>query len=327
MPVRPRYNLVATFYALAFGWVCLVAGALWVFGASKLSFGAAMAAQLTVGFLYMPAPLVAALVVERIAGDGYLIKTTFAGFGRKLSRLLVTSATAVLGVYVLMVGGVVLLGNGLHVPGVGELVTTVEAMGRNIAALLGPAAAGKMAGSSAPQPMLLLPIGGFSGLLAGLSVNGVFAFAEEYGWRGWLMDELAPLGAVRANLLTGVLWGLWHAPLILMGFNYEPYRLAGVVFMCGLTTSMSFLLWRAREYTGSMLAPAVLHGAFNGFQGFLVLLIASRNPLVSVPAGVLGWAAIALAAAALWQFSAGRLWSAKAAEAALAAEGGTIPAA
>ena len=120
------------------------------------------------------------------------------------------------------------------------------------------------------------------------------------------MNEFAPLGAVRANLLTGVLWGLWHAPLILMGFNYEPYRIAGVVFTCGLTTSLSCVLWLAREYTGSLLAPAILHGAFNGFQGFLVLLIAGRNPLLIVPAGVLGWAAISIVAAGLWAASAGR---------------------
>ncbi len=39
-------------------------------------------------------------------------------------------------------------------------------------------------------------------LVAGFTVNGLFAFGEEYGWRGWLADELAPLGAVRANLIT-----------------------------------------------------------------------------------------------------------------------------
>ena len=48
------------------------------------------------------------------------------------------------------------------------------------------------------------------------TVNGLFGFGEEYGWRGWLADELRPLGPVVANLVTGVLWGLWHTPLILL---------------------------------------------------------------------------------------------------------------
>jgi membrane protease YdiL (CAAX protease family) len=299
---RPDYWRVALFYAIALGWASLVALALWLFGASKLSFGAALAAQLSVGFLYMPAPLVAALIVERIAGRGYLIRTTLRGFRSKLPRLLVVSTLSVLSTYGLMVLGVLSAGNLVRMPGVGELVTTVPAMAANIRAVLGPAAATSMAGSAnAPAPLLLLTVGGVGGLLAGLTVNGVFAFGEEYGWRGWLAEELAPLGAVRANVVTGVLWGLWHAPLVLMGFNYEPYRLAGILAMCGLTTSLSFLLWRARQVTDSLLAPAVLHGAFNGYQGFLVLLVAGRNPLLSVPTGLLGWVAIALVAAVLWR--------------------------
>jgi len=299
---RPRYRLVVAFYAMALGWVSLVALALYALGFHSMSAGTALAAQLTVGFLYMPAPMVAALIVERMAGRGYLIRTLFDGFWRKLPRLLVASACVVLGAYGLMVAGVFVLGNVLHVGGVGEIVSTQAALAENISQLL-------------------------------FTVNGVFAFGEEYGWRGWLMNELAPLGAVRANLLTGVLWGLWHAPLIVMGFNYAPYRIAGVFAMCGLTTSLAFLLWRARQYTGSLLAPAILHGSFNGFQGFFLLLVASRNPLVSAPTGVVAWAAIGIVAALLWTISRGRLRDeppsapAENPAHAAAASGDTIPAA
>jgi CAAX protease family protein len=325
---RPNYRLVAIFYAIALGWVSLLAAAIYLVIGGSLSLGAALAAQLTVGFLYMPAPLVAALIVERIAGRGYLIKTTFSGFGRKLGRLLLAVVTVVVGVYALMVALAYLLGNALHVAGVGEFVMTQAGMARNVGVLLGPEAAANIAGSSTgPAPALLLAIGGFAGLISGLTANGVLAFGEEYGWRGWLMDELEPIGPVRANLLTGVMWGLWHAPLILMGFNFEPHRIAGVFFMCGLTTSLSFLLWRSRQYTGSLLAPAIIHGAFNGFQGFLVLLIASRNPLWSVPVGVLGWVAISIVAAVFWAATAAHLYAEPARPAASAPEGGTIPAA
>lgn len=66
---------------------------------------------------------------------------------------------------------------------------------------------------------------------AGFTINGLFAFGEEYGWRGVLMDELRPLGTARANVLTGILWGLWHAPIILLGFNYGQQRILGVLTM------------------------------------------------------------------------------------------------
>lgn len=307
MRERPNYAAVGAFYGMALGWVSLVGLALWAAGAGKLSFGAAVLAQYSVAFLYMPAPMVAALIVERRLGAGYAMRRVFEGFGRSWPRILLVSTLTVLGGFAFMAAEVAVLGNVLGLPGVGRFVTTPGELLRNIAELLGPQAAAQMAGQQMPSPLLLIAVAGPAGLVAGFTLNGLFAFGEEYAWRGWLMDELAPLGPVRANLLTGVLWGVWHAPLILMGFNYGPHRVLGIVFMCGLTTAMSFLFWRAREYTGSILAPCVLHGAFNGFQGFLVLTIAQRNELVSVSAGVLGWLALAIATVPLWVLSRNRL--------------------
>jgi hypothetical protein len=85
----------------------------------------------------MPAPLVAALIVEQIAGQGYLIKSTFRGFVPKLPRVLVTCAAVVMGVYVTMLISVFVLGNLFHAPGVGEFVFTPAGLARNISHFLG----------------------------------------------------------------------------------------------------------------------------------------------------------------------------------------------
>src|SRR5579872_914147 len=45
-------------------------------------------------------------------------------------------------------------------------------------------------------------------------------FGEEYGWRGYLLPQLLPLGQWPALVFSGAIWGFWHTPLILMGFDY-----------------------------------------------------------------------------------------------------------
>ena len=116
--MRPRWKLVALFYALALGWVSIVALGLSLAGMGEMGVGAKKVAQLIVAFLYMPAPLVAALVVERVGGQGFLVRYTFQGFGRKLVRLLVTAAAIMPVWFLVNLGLVFLLGNVLHVPGV-----------------------------------------------------------------------------------------------------------------------------------------------------------------------------------------------------------------
>ena len=93
--------------------------------------------------------------------------------------------------------------------------------------------------------------------LAGLTINTLFAFGEEMGWRGFLYKELRPLGFVRSALLIGVIWGVWHAPLILMGHNFPDYPVWGVLMMTLACTVFSVLIQYVRERTGDVLAAAV----------------------------------------------------------------------
>ena len=51
-------------------------------------------------------------------------------------------------------------------------------------------------------------------------LNGIPTFGEEFGWRAYLQWKLMPLGGRKAVLLTGVIWGVWHWPVIAMGHNY-----------------------------------------------------------------------------------------------------------
>ena len=53
-------------------------------------------------------------------------------------------------------------------------------------------------------------------------VNCVFGLVEEIGWRGYLLPRLLGLGRLRALLLSGLLHGIWHLPLILLTPFYHP---------------------------------------------------------------------------------------------------------
>ena len=140
-------------------------------------------------------------------------------------------------------------------------------------------------------------------LAVGATVNAVFAFGEEFGWRGYLLWELAPLGFWKASIAVGVVWGLWHSPIILAGYNYPSFPVVGVALMTLACVAFSPLYTYLVVRAESLLAAAFLHGVFNGSAGIVLVYAIADDPalreLVASPVGVAGIAAFALVAAGL----------------------------
>ena len=67
------------------------------------------------------------------------------------------------------------------------------------------------------------------------------------------------------------------------------------------TVPLSYLLTWSRERTGSVLAPAMLHGACNGVLGVFTLIIVGGNVLISLPVGLLMALTLTLVALAVWR--------------------------
>jgi uncharacterized protein len=113
----------------------------------------------------------------------------------------------------------------------------------------------------------------------------LFTFGEEYGWRGYLLPRLLPLGEIRASVLLGVIWGVWHLPLLLAGLNYPGVNvwLAIIVFTF-VTVALSFTYtWFYVASGGSVLVAAVYHASTNQFSDtfWAPPLLSGANPFAS----------------------------------------------
>lgn len=148
---------------------------------------------------------------------------------------------------------------------------------------------------AAGQPPLDIPIGmlvalQFVNVLIGAFINLIPAMGEELGWRGWLLPKLLPLGVAPAILISGLIWGLWHAPLVLLGYNYPtaPGWL-GIIMMCGMCVVIGAVFSWLRIRSGSVWAPALAHGAFNAAAGFSIVFVAAGGVVDTTQATILGW--------------------------------------
>ncbi len=158
----------------------------------------------------------------------------------------------------------------------------------------------KLAPISVPpglSPAALIILGTVQSVLLAPVLAIVIFFGEEYGWRGYLQNELIKIGRVRGVLLVGVIWGAWHWPLILMGVNYPGHPLLGVLLMTLYSTGNAVVLGYAVLRSGSVLLSAYLHGLIDQLINFIVALgFRPYDPAFSFGIGIYGIAMLALVA-------------------------------
>jgi membrane protease YdiL (CAAX protease family) len=111
---------------------------------------------------------------------------------------------------------------------------------------------------------------GFSAVLLSLLFNGTLsALLEEIGWRGFLVPKLVEVTSfTNTTLITGLIWALWHYPLIIysdvrLGNTPLPYAL---LCFTAFTVGLSFPLSWLRLKSGSVWTAALLHGSHNAFM-------------------------------------------------------------
>ncbi len=147
-------------------------------------------------------------------------------------------------------------------------------------------------GTPIPPAPLLVALQLLSIPFAAATINAVLAFGEELGWRGFLLPALRRYGTVVALLLSGVVWGLWHAPVILLGYNFSRPDITGVLFMVAGCVAWGILLGWLRLRSASVWPAVFAHGALNasGAMFALFYLAGTTTDLAfSGPLGVAFW--------------------------------------
>lgn len=143
------------------------------------------------------------------------------------------------------------------------------------------------------QQLLLISI--LQIVLIGPVINLIPTMGEELGWRGYLLPKLRELYSDRSALvLTGIIWGLWHTPIIAMGHNYGlnywGYPWLGILAMIVFCVVLGVIEGYVSIRLKSAIPAAMIHSAVNAGAGLPLLMVkAGYNPLLG-PAitGLLG---------------------------------------
>ncbi|MBD8021474.1 CPBP family intramembrane glutamic endopeptidase [Brevibacterium gallinarum] len=142
-------------------------------------------------------------------------------------------------------------------------------------------------------------------VIAAFVPNGVLGLGEELGWRGYLTAALRRrgVGTVAMIVVSGAIWGAWHAPVLLLGHNFETRSPITIpIMMIGCICVGAVFVW-LRETSGSIWPAAIGHGGFNAAAGISILIAADgtwSKPIIANPLGVSGWIVIGAGAVVLF---------------------------
>jgi membrane protease YdiL (CAAX protease family) len=197
----------------------------------------------------------------------------------------------------------------LFIPLAGVAITTIMAMVTGLGQpdfTFGRALRTLVPGNNASIPPYIAIIIPFESLVTSIIATPLL-WGEEFGWRGYLQIRLFAGRPVAAAIATGLIWGVWHYPLNLRGYNFPGHPLLGlVVFPIG-TVLVSIIFGWLFQRSGSIWVTSLAHAATNAIGGSLTFLLFydGADFLYVSYLGILGW--LPLGALCLWLIASGQL--------------------
>jgi membrane protease YdiL (CAAX protease family) len=154
-----------------------------------------------------------------------------------------------------------------------------------------------------PPPLAVLVV---NFLISSVLLTPLY-LGEEFGWRGYLQIRLLADRPALAAVATGLIWGVWHYPLVLLGYQYPDRPQLGLAVMPVSGVMLSIFFGWLQSATGSVWTPSLAHSATNILGGSLVALLYMGGPnWIHVNyLGTLGWVPFGILCA--WILLTGRL--------------------
>jgi membrane protease YdiL (CAAX protease family) len=188
---------------------------------------------------------------------------------------------------------VMTMGVSLAMPGV-EYTTDLSGVAEQFKRLIDPDELAVMEKQISELPVHPFWMSMGQGLIAGFTINAAFALGEEAGWRGYMLYELKSLNFWKSSGFTGIVWGIWHFPVILMGHNYFVHRNIGVLFMIIFCMLLSPIAAFLRIKANSVFAAAIFHGTINATASLALLMVKGGNDLTIGVTGISGFIVLSL---------------------------------
>jgi len=143
-------------------------------------------------------------------------------------------------------------------------------------------------------------------LMLTAAIMAPLLFGEEFGWRSYLQIRLFSDRPVLAAVTTGIIWGVWHYPLNLRGYNYPDHPILGLLLFPMVMVCLSIPLGWLRLKSESIW-PACLGHAGVGIIGssLVAYVFMSPDSISRLHLEVLAWVPLVVLSA--WIIITGRL--------------------
>jgi len=86
-----------------------------------------------------------------------------------------------------------------------------------------------------------------------------------------------------------IVWGIWHAPLIILGHNYPGYPVIGVFMMIIWCILLSPVFSLIRIKSRSVIAASIFHGTINGSYGMSIMMVSCVGVHITGMTGLAGF--------------------------------------